>query len=222
MAKVELKTPIINEIKENIDGAAGVVLVNARGMTVAEDTVMRKELREAGVIYKVYKNTMMRRAFEGTEYESLDEFLSGPSAIAISKDDAVAPARIINKYAKTIECLEFKSGVIEGKLVSVDEIVALANIPSRDVLLSKLLGSLQSPIANFARVIKQIAEKDPSEAVEESASSVDETEDTAATEDAKAEAKEPETEAPSDAAESSEATEEVKAEASEESTTEEE
>lgn len=159
MAKVELKQPIVDEISESIKDAQAVVLVSSRGLTVEEDTKLRKELREAGVIYKVYKNTMMRRAFEGTDFAQLDEYLAGPSAIAISKDDVTAPARILNKYVKDVEPMEFKAGVVEGKLCDVSEIQNLANIPSRDELLSKLLGSLQSPITNLARVLNQIAEQ---------------------------------------------------------------
>lgn len=160
MAKVELKQPIVAAIAEDVKDAASVVLVDYRGLTVAEDTELRKQLREAGVIYKVCKNTMMKRAFEGTDFAALNEYLEGPSAIAISKDDATAPARIICKFAKTAEKLEVKAGVVEGQVYDVAGVHALASIPSREVLLSKLLGSLQSPVANFARVIKQIAEKD--------------------------------------------------------------
>ena len=160
MAKVELKQPIVQEISENIKDAQSVVVVDYRGLTVAEDTQLRKQLREAGVIYKVCKNTMMKRAFEGTEFAGLDEFLEGPSAIAISKDDATAPARIICNFAKEAEKLELKAGVVEGTVYDVAGLTELAKIPSREVLLSRLLGSMQSPITNFARVIKQIAEQD--------------------------------------------------------------
>lgn len=160
MAKVELKQPIVDAIVADIKDAQAIVLVDYRGLTVAEDTELRKQLREAGIIYKVCKNTMMKRAFEGTDFAALDEYLEGPSAIAISKDDATAPARIICKFAKTAEKLEVKAGVVEGQVYDVNGVKALSEIPSREVLLSKLLGSIQSPIANFARVIKQIAEKD--------------------------------------------------------------
>ena len=160
MAKVELKQPIVDAIVADIKDAQSVVLVDYRGLTVAEDTELRKQLREAGIIYKVCKNTMMKRAFEGTDFAGLDEYLEGPSAIAISKDDATAPARIICKFAKTAEKLEVKAGVVEGKVYDEAGVKALSTIPSREELLSKLLGSIQSPITNFARVIKQIAEKD--------------------------------------------------------------
>ena len=159
MAKVELKQPIVAAIAEDVKDAQSVVLVDYRGLTVEQDTQLRKQLREAGIIYKVCKNTMMKRAFEGTDYAGLESYLEGPSAIAISKDDATAPARILCKFAKDAEKLEVKAGVVEGKVYDMAGIQALATIPSRDELLSKLLGSIQSPIANFARVIKQIAEQ---------------------------------------------------------------
>lgn len=159
MAKVELKQPVVAEISEAVKDAASVVLVDYRGLTVEQDTALRKNLREAGVTYKVYKNTMMVRAFEGTDFAQLGEYLEGPSAIAISKTDATAPAREIAKFAKTAPKLEIKGGVVEGTLYDAKGMESIATIPSRDELLSKLLGSLQSPITNFARVIKQVAEK---------------------------------------------------------------
>ena len=169
MAKVELKQPVVQAIAEDVKGAQSVVLVDYRGLTVAQDTAMRKELREAGVIYKVCKNTMMRRAFEGTEFAGLDEYLEGPSAIAISKDDATAPARIICKFANEAKALEVKAGVVEGTVYDANGIVELSKVPSREELLSKLLGSLQSPITNLARVLNQIAEQNGEGAATEEA-----------------------------------------------------
>ena len=160
MAKVELKQPVVNEISEKIDGAQSLVLVDHRGLTVQQDTELRKQLREAGVFYKVYKNTMMNFAVKGTPCEGLSDLLNGPSAIAVSKDDATAPARIIVEFAKTAKNLEIKGGVVENRVVDVKGVEEVAQIPSRDILLGRLLGSMQSPVANFARVIKQIAEKD--------------------------------------------------------------
>ena len=160
MAKVELKAPIVQEISDSIKDAQSVVIVDYRGLTVAEDTQLRKQLREAGVTYKVYKNTFMNFAFKGTEFESLSGVLEGPNAIAISATDATAPARIIAEFAKKAPKLEIKAGVVEGNFYDAEGMKAISSIPSREVLLSKLLGSMQSPIANFARVIKQIAEKD--------------------------------------------------------------
>ena len=158
MAKVELKQPIVAAIAEDIKDAQSVVIVDYRGLTVAQDTELRKKLREAGVTYKVCKNTMMKRAFEGTDFAQLDEYLEGPNAIAISKEDATAPARILAKYAKQFPALELIAGVVEGNYNDQAGIQALSTIPSREELLGKLLGSIQSPIANFARVISQIAE----------------------------------------------------------------
>jgi len=173
VAKVELKQPIVQAIVEDLTDAQSAVIVNYCGLTVAQDTELRKQLREAGVIYKVCKNTMMKRAFEGTDFAQLDEYLEGPNAIAISKEDATAPARILYKFAQDAPALELKGGVVEGTAYDVAGISELAKIPSRDELLSKLLGSLQSPITNFARVIKQIAEQGgeaaPAEAAEETA-----------------------------------------------------
>ena len=159
MAKVELKQPIVQEISECIKDAQTAVLVDHRGLTVAEDTQLRKQLREAGVTYKVYKNTMMNFAFKGTDFESMSSLLEGPNAIAVSKDDATAPARILAKFAKTAPALELKAGVVEGTFYDTDGIKVIASIPSREELLSKFLGSIQSPITNFARVLNQIAEQ---------------------------------------------------------------
>ncbi|HCJ76214.1 50S ribosomal protein L10 [Thermoguttaceae bacterium LCP21S3_D4] len=159
MAKVELKQPIVQEISEQIKDAQSVVVVDYRGLTVAEDTQLRKQLREAGVAYKVYKNTLVNFAIKGTDFESLSDVLEGPNAFAISTTDATAPARVIAKFAKTAPALEIKAGVVEGTFYDADGMKAIATIPSREELLSKFLGSIQSPIANFARVINQIAEK---------------------------------------------------------------
>lgn len=159
MAKVELKQPIVEEISGHIKDAASVVVVDYRGLTVAQDTELRKQLREAGVVYKVYKNTMVNFAIKDTEFESLKDVLEGPSAFAISKEDATAAARVIAKFAKTAPALEIKAGVVEGAFYDAAGMQQIASVPSREELISKLLGSLQSPITNFARVLNQIAEK---------------------------------------------------------------
>ena len=159
MAKVELKKPVVEEISELLNGAATAVVVDYRGLTVAEDTELRKQLREAGVVYKVYKNTMINFAIKDTEFADLAQHLEGPTAIAVCKDDATAAARVLAKFAKTAEALEIKGGVVDGVYYDAAGIGQIASIPSREVLLSKLLGSMQSPVTNFARVIKQIAEK---------------------------------------------------------------
>ena len=160
MAKVELKQPIVQEISEAINGAQSVVVVDYRGLTVAEDTELRKQLRAAGISYKVYKNTLVSRAVEGTEFESLREVLEGPSAFAISTEDATAPARVLAEFAKKAPKLEIKAGVVEGTFYDEAGMKVISEIPSREVLLGRLFGSMQSPITNMARVLKQIAEKD--------------------------------------------------------------
>lgn len=159
MAKVEQKTPMVEEISGVIKDAQSAVLVDYRGLTVEQDTALRKQLREAGISYKVYKNTMMNFAFKGTDFEALAPYLEGPSALAVSTTDATAPARELAKFAKTADKLEIKAGVVEGTLYDAKGMVAISQIPSREELLSRLLGSMQSPITNFARVMKQLAEK---------------------------------------------------------------
>ena len=159
MPKVEIKAPIIDEIKGYVDKASAAVLVDYRGLTVEEDTKLRKALREAGVVYKVYKNTYLNRAFEGTVFAELAKHLEGPTAVAFGIDDATAPARVLAEFAKKAPNLEFKGGVVEGVYYDVKGLEKVAQIPSRETLISKLLGSLQSPITNLARVLNQIAEK---------------------------------------------------------------
>jgi len=159
MAKVELKAPIVDEIKGILDGAQSAVTVDYLGITVDQDTRLRKELRENGVSYKVYKNTLIARAVQGTEFEGIAGDLKGSTALAVSKNDATAPARIISKYAKDIESLNFKGGIVEGTYYDAKGMEQIASVPSRDELISKLLGSLQSPITNFARVLRQVADK---------------------------------------------------------------
>ena len=172
MAKIEIKKPIVEEISATIKDAQSVVLVDYRGLTVAQDTELRKQLREAGITYKVYKNTMMNFAFKGTDFEALAPYLDGPNAMAVSTTDATAPARVLAKFAQTAKQLEIKAGVVEGALYDANGMKAISEIPSREELLSKLLGSIQSPIANFARCMNQLAEKGgaagcPAPAVEE-------------------------------------------------------
>ena len=159
MAKIELKQPIVQEISEGIKDAQSVVLVDYRGLTVEQDTELRRQLRAEGITYKVYKNTLMNFAFKGTCYEGLAPYLNGPSAMACSTTDATAPARVLAEFAKKAKNLEIKAGVVEGNVYDAKGMEAIANIPSREVLIGRLLGSMQSPIANFARVINQIAEK---------------------------------------------------------------
>lgn len=159
MAKVELKQPVIAEIAELLNGAKTAVVVDYRGLTVAQDTELRKTLRAAGVTYKVYKNTMIKRAAEGTDFVALDPHLEGPTAIAVSKEDATVAARVLAEFAKKADKLEIKGGIIDGIYYDAKGVQVIATIPSREVLLGRLLGSMQSPITNFARVLNQIAEK---------------------------------------------------------------
>lgn len=159
MAKIELKQPVIQEIAELLEGAQSAVLVDYRGLSVAQDTKLRKELREAGVTYKVYKNTMLHLAAKGTDFEQLDASLEGPTALAVSKEDATAPARVLYNFSKTAPVLELKAGIVEGVFYDAAGIKEIASIPAKEELLGRLFGSLQSPITNFARVLNQISEK---------------------------------------------------------------
>ena len=152
------KQLIIDEIKDKFERAESAVVIDYIGITVAQADAMRKKLREANVDYTVYKNTLVKRAIAGTEYEALGEVLEGPSGFAFSYDDATAPARVLNESIKEYKKMEFKGGFVEGTYYDKDAITQIASIPSRDVLISKFMGSIQSPIANFARVVSQIAE----------------------------------------------------------------
>ena len=153
------KQIIIDEIKDKFERAESAVVIDYMGITVAEADEMRKKLREAEVDYTVYKNTLVKRAIEGTKYEALGEILEGPSGFAFSYDDATAPARVLNDARKAYKKMEFKGCIIEGEYYDKENIEKIAAIPSRDTLISKFMGSIQSPIANFARVVAQIAEQ---------------------------------------------------------------
>ena len=159
MPKIAEKQVIVNEIKEKLDRAKSVVLVNARGLTVEQDTILRRKLREAAVDYKVYKNTMMTFAVADTPFEGLKPFFEGPSTLAVCYDDPMAAARVINKELKAMPKLEFKAAVIEGTVYDAAGAKQIADIPSREELLSKLLGSFKSPMASFARVINEVAKE---------------------------------------------------------------
>lgn len=160
MAKVETKQVVVDEIKAKLNGASSIVLVDYRGLTVDQDTALRKSLRESNVEYRVFKNTMVNFAIQGTEFEPVAKHLEGPTAMAISYEDATAGPRVLAKVAKTNEKLEFKGGVVEGQYYDAAGMTAIGNIAPREELLGRLLGSFKSPISSFARVIKQIAEKD--------------------------------------------------------------
>jgi large subunit ribosomal protein L10 len=156
---IEQKKQLVDEITDKFKLSTAVVVVDYRGLNVAEVTELRKQLREAGVEFKVYKNTMTRRAVEAAGMDGLNSALTGPNAIAFSTEDVVAPARILNDFAKDHEALEIKAGVIEGNVATVDEIKALAKLPSREGLLSMLLSVLQAPIRNFALAAKAVADQ---------------------------------------------------------------
>ena len=152
------KAAIVDEVAEKFQSAVSVVVVDYRGLTVEQVTNLRKDLREAGVEMRVIKNTYLKRAADKVGYEGLDETFTGPTAVAFSSEDVVAPARIMAKYAEDIEALEIKGGMIEGKVASLEEINALAKLPNRDGMLSMLLSVLQAPVRNFAYAVKAVAD----------------------------------------------------------------
>ncbi len=154
----QAKQVIIDEIKAKLDGAQSAVVIDYMGTTVAQADAMRKKLREANVDYTVYKNTLMKRAIEGTEFAPLAEVLDGPSAIAISKEDATAPARVLKEVIDEFKKMEFKAGVVEGTYYDQEGIKEVASIPSRDVLIAKFMGSIQSPVSKFVRTVQAIAD----------------------------------------------------------------
>ncbi|MBQ4468370.1 MAG: 50S ribosomal protein L10 [Firmicutes bacterium] len=154
----QAKQVIIDEIKAKLDGAQSAVVIDYMGTTVAQADEMRKKLREANVDYTVYKNTLIKRAIEGTEFASLAEVLDGPSAIAISKEDATAPARVLKEVMDSFKKMEFKAGVVEGTFFDNEGIKEIANIPNRDILIAKFMGSIQSPVSKFVRTVQAIAD----------------------------------------------------------------
>ncbi|WP_203247865.1 50S ribosomal protein L10 [Sporosarcina beigongshangi] len=160
MSKIlEAKQAVVGEITDKLKAAASVVVVDYRGLDVSQVTELRKQLREAGIDFKVYKNSMSRRAAEAVGLEGLNESLTGPNAIAFSNEDVVAPAKILNDFAKKNDKLEIKAGIIEGVVASADDIKALAELPSREGLLSMLLSVLQAPMRNFALATKAVADQ---------------------------------------------------------------
>ena len=160
MPKIEQKQVIVNEIKSKLEKASSVVLVNARGLTVEQDTQLRKILREAGIDYKVYKISMMTFAVEGTAYEGLKPFLKGPNTTAVCYDDPTLAARLISKEFRTMPVLSFNAGVLDNVVYDADGMRAVADIPPKEELIARLLGSFKSPIASFARLLKAVSEKE--------------------------------------------------------------
>ena len=152
------KKQTVAQMVEKLQKAQAGVFVDYRGLTVSEDTDLRNKLRAAGVEYKVIKNTLTRFAAKEVGYDELDPILNGPTSLAISYEDPVAPAKVIAEFAKGNDKLEIKSGFLDGKVISIDEIKTLANTPSRDVLIAKLMGSLNSPVSSLARVLQAIVD----------------------------------------------------------------
>jgi large subunit ribosomal protein L10 len=155
----EQKAQLVQEITQKLRESKAVILTDYRGLNVAQITELRKQLRNAGVEYRVLKNTLTRRATQEANLQKIDEHLTGPTAIAFSFDDVVAPAKILSEFAKTNKELQIKGGIVEGKVVGASEVSALAALPSREGLLSMLLSVLQAPMRNFAYVVSQIAEQ---------------------------------------------------------------
>ena len=148
----------VNEIVEKMNAANSLVVVDYLGLSVAEVTELRKQLREAGVEFKVIKNTIMRRALDSQELEYHEEVFQGPTAVAFGMEDAVAPAKILSDFAKKAEALELKGGILEGKVLSKEEIKQIAKLPNREGLLSMLLSVLQAPVRNVAYAVKAVAD----------------------------------------------------------------
>lgn len=160
---LEQKKQIVDEIRSKISGAKSVVVVDYRGLNVDEVTELRNKYREAGVEYKVYKNSMMRFAFKEEGYEAFNEFLTGPNGIAISTEDAVIAAKVTSDFAKEHKNLELKAGIVEGEVMPLDKITAIANLPSKEALLTQLAYVLNEPMAMFARAIQAVVDKDGQE-----------------------------------------------------------
>ncbi|QNU66584.1 50S ribosomal protein L10 [Ruminiclostridium herbifermentans] len=150
---LEQKKEIVRELSEKVKSAQSFILADYRGLTVEQDTEMRNALRAAGVEYRVVKNRLTSLAMKENGYEELDSFLEGPTSIAMSTNDVVAPAKVLSEFAKKFEALELKVGVVEGKVIDLNGIKALAELPSREVLIAKVLGGFNAPISGFANVL---------------------------------------------------------------------
>lgn len=162
-AHIDAKQAVVDEIKEKLNKAQSTVVIDYRGITVAQADELRKRMRDANVDYKIYKNTMMSRAIKGTQFEQLEEALSGPSAFAFGYEDAIAPARVLNGIIKDFKKMEFKAGVVEGHYFDVEGIKTVATLPSRDELIAKFLGSITSPISKFAYLLQAVADQKAAE-----------------------------------------------------------
>jgi len=156
---IEMKKAIVEEIADKFSKSSSAILFDYRGLTVEEVTELRKQFREAGVDYKVYKNTLVKRALEKAGVEGLADLMDGPNAIAFGFEDPITPAKIGSEFAKTHKALELKAGVVEGEFFDEEKVKELAAIPSREVLIGKLLGSLKAPVSNFAYMLQAIIDK---------------------------------------------------------------
>ena len=166
---IKAKSALVEEIAAKLKGAQSAVVVEYRGLSVAEVTELRRNLSAEDVEFKVYKNSLVRRATEATDYEGLNAQLTGPNAIAFGNSDAVAPARVLAKFAKDHEALVIKAAVVEGKLLNVEEVKEISSLPNREGMYSMLLGMLQAPVSKFARVVKAVAEAKESGSTAEAA-----------------------------------------------------
>lgn len=165
-AIIEVKKQQVQQVAEKIKGSVSCVIVDPRGLTVQESTELRRQLRAEGVELKVIKNNISSRATIEAGYEGLSELFQGPSAIAFSENDAVAPARVLYDFSKDHENLQLKGGFIENKIVSLEQLAEVAKLPNRDGMLSMLLSVLQAPMRNLAYALSQVAEKDNDETTE--------------------------------------------------------
>jgi len=161
---LEQKQQVVAELADRIQGSVAGIIVDYKGITVEDDTKLRKELRENGVKYTVVKNTLIKRAAEKAGLNGIDDVLNGTSAIATSEEDYVAAARILQKFADTHENFTVKTGYIDNEVISLDKVKSLAKLPSREVLLANVLGAFQAPIASFARAVQAIVDKNGEEA----------------------------------------------------------
>jgi len=166
---LEQKQQAVAELAERIRNSVAGVIVDYKGITVEDDTKLRKELRESGVKYTVVKNTLIKRAAEQAELNGIDDVLNGTSAIATSDEDYVAAARILQKFADKHENFTVKTGYLDNEVISLEKIKSLAKLPSREVLLANVLGAFQAPIASFARAVQAIVDKNGEEAPAEAA-----------------------------------------------------
>lgn len=157
---LESKKAMVAKLAERLKGAQAGVLTDYRGLTVDQDTQLRNKLREAGVEYTVIKNSIIHFAAKEAGLEGLDEILTGPTALATSADDVISPAKVLCDFAKENDLLEIKGGFVEGEIISIDEVKQYASIPSKEVLISKMLGSLQSPISKLARTLQAIVDEE--------------------------------------------------------------